>query len=493
MGFGETTLTLRETLWLLSPELVLLVTGLFLLLFDMMVRPQEEKSWLPYVVVVGLIAALIATITLWGCEETRVLTVLSCDGFALAVKMIAYVAMILVVLVSDAYIQRQGSYQGVFYMLLLICTMAISLMAGAVDLVLIYLAFETISITSYLLTGYLRYDRRSAEGGIKYLLYGAGISAVMLYGMSWLYGITGTTDLVGISQGLMVAEESMRVLLFVVMVLLSAGFAFKIGAVPFHQWAPDAYEGAPTPAAAFISVAPKIGGFALILRVMLTMVPRTEFWNIAGDLWVSIAVLTMTIGNLVALWQSNVKRLLAYSSIAQAGYILIGVVALSPRGVAAVLLYLLAYALTNLGAFAAVVAFSNQTGSDEIEDYAGLHKRAPGMALVMLVCLLSLAGIPPTAGFFGKLYLFSAAIEHPNGILTLLAVIGVINSVISLAYYWKVIRAMYFLSSDEEERLPVSLSLNVALGVALAGVLLLTVFLSPLFNLLEVAARTFFG
>jgi NADH-quinone oxidoreductase subunit N len=315
----------------------------------------------------------------------------------------------------------------------------------------------------------------------------------MLYGMSWLYGITGTTDLVGISQGLMVVEESMRVLLFVVMVLLSAGFAFKIGAVPFHQWAPDAYEGAPTPATAFISVAPKIGGFALILRVMLTMVPRTEFWNMAGDLWVSIAVLTMTIGNLVALWQSNVKRLLAYSSIAQAGYILIGVVAISPRGVAAVLLYLLAYALTNLGAFAAVVAFSNQTGSDEIEDYAGLHKRAPGMALVMLVCLLSLAGIPPTAGFFGKLYLFSAAIEQPSPILSLLAIVGVINSVISLAYYWKVIRAMYFLSSDEEERLPVSLSLNVALGVALAGVLLLTVFLSPLFNLLEVAARTFFG
>jgi NADH-quinone oxidoreductase subunit N len=398
-----------------------------------------------------------------------------------------------VILASDVYIRTRSRYQGVFYALLLFSAMTICLLGGATNLIMVFLAFDFLSITSYILTGYLRDDRRSTEAAIKYFLYGAALSAVMLYGMSWFYGLTGSTDLNGIAAALMETETSLRPIILPALMLLVTGFAFKIGAVPFHQWAPDAYEGAPTPVTAFLSVGPKIAGFALIVRVMLTALPM-DLANLAMDwrtLLMAISVLTMTVGNLVALWQQNIKRLLAYSSIAQAGYILIGAVAASPRGVTAVLLYLAAYALTNLGAFAAVIAFSNQTGSDTIEDYAGLSKRAPALALVLIICLFSLGGIPPTAGFIGKLYLFSAAIEE--GLLWL-AIIGVINSVISLSYYWKIIRAMYLLvPAQTEERLTASPTLAVALGVTVVGVLIIGAFPGPLLALIQAAAPIFFG
>ena len=489
--FGEPTLTLGQTLWLLSPELVLLLAGLLILGLDAIHPRQEEKHWLPYVALAGLAGALIATVTLWGWN-TRVLFVLSCDPFALVVKMVALVAMGIVILVSDAYIRARSRYQGEFYALLLFSTLAICLLGGATNLIMIFLAFDFLSITSYILTGYLRDDQRSTEAAIKYFLYGAALSAVMLYGTSWLYGVTGSTDLSGIATALMEAENTLRPVVLPALILMTAGFAFKIGAVPFHQWAPDAYEGAPTPVTAFLSVGPKIAGFALIVRVMLTALP-IDLANLAMDwraLLMAIAALTMTVGNLVALWQQNIKRLLAYSSIAQAGYILIGVVAASPRGVTAVLFYLAAYALANLGAFAAVITFSNQTGSDEIEDYAGLHKRAPGLALILIICLLSLAGTPPTAGFTGKLWIFSAAIEE--GLLWL-AVGGVINSVISLACYWKIIRAMYIVPPKETSTLPVANTLAIALGLTIIGVFVLGLWPTPLLGLLQSGAAVFFG
>ena len=491
MNYGDPTLTLGQTLWLLSPELVLLLAGLLILGLDAIRPRQEEKRWLPYVALAGLIGALVATIALWGWN-TRVLSALSVDPFALIVKMVALVAMGIVILASDAYIRARSRYQGEFYALLLFATLTICLLGGATNLIMIFLAFDFLSITSYILTGYLRDDRRSTEAAIKYFLYGAALSAVMLYGMSWLYGATGSTDLSGIATALMEAENTPRPVVLPALILMAAGFAFKIGAVPFHQWAPDAYEGAPTPVTAFLSVGPKIAGFALIVRVMLTALP-IDLANLAMDwraLLMAIAALTMTVGNLVALWQQDIKRLLAYSSIAQAGYILIGVVAASPRGVTAVLLYLAAYALTNLGTFAAVIAFSNQAGSDAIEDYAGLSKRAPALALALIICLLSLGGIPPTAGFIGKLYLFSAAIEE--GLLWL-AIVGVINSVISLSYYWKIIRAMYLVPAQTDERLTTSPALAVALGVTVAGVLIVGAFPGPLLALVQAAAPSFFG
>jgi proton-translocating NADH-quinone oxidoreductase chain N len=491
LDFGEPTLTLGQTLWLLSPELALLLAGLLVMGLDAVRPHREEKRWPPYVALGGVAVALIATATLWGCD-TRVLFVLTCDPFALMIKAVALVATGFVVLVSDAYIRAHSRYLGEFYALLLFAVMAICLLGGATNLVMVFLAFDFLSIVSYLLTGFLRDDRRSAEAGLKYFLYGAALSAVMLYGMSWFYGLTGSTDLGAIASGLIDMEGAVRPIVLPALILMAAGFAFKIGAVPFHQWAPDAYEGAPTPVAAFLSVGPKIAGFAVILRVLMTALPL-DLVDLALDwraLLMAISVVTMTVGNLVALWQDNVKRLLAYSSIAQAGYVLIGVVAASPRGIAAVLLYLSAYALTNLGAFAAVIGFSNQTGSEAIEDFAGLSQRAPGVALVLIICLLSLTGIPPTAGFVGKLWLFSAAIE---GGLTWLAVVGVINNVISLSYYWKIMRAAYLTPTQIVERFTTSPTLAVALGATAAGVLIIGVFPGPLLSLIQAAAVTLFG
>jgi NADH-quinone oxidoreductase subunit N len=492
LNFGDSTLTVGETLWLLSPELVLLVTGLLILLLDAVYSRQVKKSWLPYVALAGVAGAFIATITLWG-QDTQVLFVLSCDSFALMVKMIALAAMCLVILASDVYIRERGCYQGEFYALLLFVTLAICLLGATTNLIMLFVTFDFISIVSYILTGYLRDDRRSTEAAIKYFLYGAAVSAVMLYGLSWFYGLTGSTDLGGVATALMEAESTLRPVVLPALIMVAAGLAFKIGAVPFHQWAPDAYEGAPTPVTAFLSVGPKVGGFAIILRVLLTALPPVGgLTDLATDwrvLLMAISVLTMTVGNLVALWQTNIKRLLAYSSIAHAGYMLIGVVAASPYGATAVLLYLTAYALTNLGVFAAVIAFSNRVGSDEIEDYVGLSKRSPALALVLIICLLSLGGIPPTAGFIGKLWLFSAAIKE--GLLWLAAV-GVLNSVISIAYYWKVIRAMYLVPTQVEERLTISPALAVGLGIAVVGVFFVGIFPTPLLTWLQAAAQTLF-
>jgi proton-translocating NADH-quinone oxidoreductase chain N len=491
LEFGEPTLTLGQTLWLLSPELVLLLAGLLVMGLDAIRPRREEKRWLPYVALGGLALALIATVTLWGCD-TRVLYVLSCDRFALVVKAVALVATAFVVLMSDVYIRARSRFQGEFYALLLFAVLAICLLGGATNLVMVFLAFDFVSIASYILTGYLRDDRGSAEAATKYFLYGAALSSVMLYGMSWFYGLTGSADLEDIAGSLMGMGGSVRPIVLPALILMVGGFAFKIAAVPFHQWAPDAYEGAPTPVTAFLSVGPKIAGFAVILRVLMTALPLTMV-DLATDwrtLLMAISVVTMTVGNLTALWQDDIKRMLAYSSIAQAGYILIGVVAASPRGTTAVLLYLATYSLTNLGAFAAVIAFSNQVGSDVIEEYAGLSQRAPGVAAVLIICLLSLTGIPPTAGFVGKLWLFSAAIEEG---LVWLAAVGVINSVISLSYYWKVIRAMYLVPAQTEERLTTPPTLAVALGVTVAGVLLVGAFPGPLLSLIRAAAPTFFG
>ena len=493
------------SLWLLSPELVLLLAGLLILGLDAIYPRQEKKHWLPYVALAGLAGALIATITLWG-HNTRVFSMLSCDPFALMVKMITLVALGIVILASEAYIRSRSRHkdhspvgrtereQGEFYALLLFSALAICLLSGATNLIMIFLASDFLNITSYILAGYLRHDRRSTEAAIKVFLYGATLSAVMLYGLSWVYGLTGSTDLNDIAVVLRETENSLRPVILPALIFVVTGFAFKIGAVPFHQWAPDAYEGTPTPVTAFLSVGPMIGGFAVILRVLLTALPMNL--NLAMDwrtLLIAIATLTMTVGNMVALWQRNIKRLLAYSSIAQAGYMLIGVVVASPRGVTATLLYLTAYVLTNLGVFSAVIAFSNQTDPDtivRIEDYAGLSKRAPALALALMLCLLSLGGIPPTAGFIGKLYLFSAAIE--KGLLWL-AIVGVINSVISLACYWKIIRAMYILPVQTEEPLRISPPLAVALVVTVAGVLIVGAFPGPLLVLIQVAAQTFFS
>lgn len=491
LTFGQSALTLGQTLWLLSPELVLLLTSLLILGLDAL-RPRWEGKWRAHhVALAGLGGALIATISLWGCH-VRVLHVLSCDSFALVIKMFALVAVGLIVLLSDAYARAHSRRQDWFYALLLFSALVLCLLGAAVNLIVILVSCACLGLVACTLTIYARDDRRSTEAAIKYFVYGAALAAVMLYGMSWLYGATGSTDLDAIAAVLAESERALRPVVLPALIMILAGLACQVAAAPFHQWAPDVYEGAPTPVAALLSVGPAMAGFALLVRVSLTALPAgleslTVDWRV---LLMALAVLTMTAGNLVALWQTNVKRLLAYSSIAQTGYALIGVVAASEAGVTAMLLHLAAYALANVGAFAIVIAVSGQDGCGDIEEYDGLSQRAPLLALALLLCLLSLGGIPPLAGFSGRLYLSYAAIGE--GLLGL-AVMGMVNSVISLACYWKVIRAMYVAPPRETSAFPVTNTLAVALGLAIIGLFALGLCPTLLLGLLQSGAAVFFG
>ena len=484
--------TLEQTLWLLSPELALLLAAGILLGLDALHPRQDERRWLPIVALAGLAGALVATITLWDCSA-RVLCVFSCDNFALAINGIALVATGIVVLISSYYVRtRRNPHHGAFYALLLLSAMAICLIGAATDLIMIVLACELFSVVSYILIGYVRGDPRSSEAAIKYFLYSAALSGSMLYGLSWFYGLTGSTDLDTIAAALRESETSLRPIILPALILVMAGLAAKVAAAPFHQWMPDVCEGTAPPVSAFFAVTPMVAGFAALTRVLLTALP-VDTGSLAVDwrtLLMALASITMLAGNLLALWQQNIKRLLAYMSIAQAGYMLVGVVTASPQGVAAVLFALAAYGLSNLGTFAAVIALSHHTGSYALASYAGMHKRAPELAWPLLVCLLSLAGVPPTAGFVGRLYLFSAAID--KGLLWL-AIVGVASSVISLACIWKIIRVIFIAPAQAEGRLTIPPALAVVLGITVAGIFASAIFANVLLALLQAAAQALFG
>ncbi len=507
-------MTLAQMLTSLLPELVLAATGLVILGLDLVWRPSfppktggEEGGveWLPYVALAGLGGALVATVYLWGAEALLPFggppapAIFAVDPFTLFFRVIAVLSVGLVLLFSVDYLRERTPYRGEFYSLLLFSALAITLVAGAADLIMVYIAIELLSITSYILTGYLREDRKSTEAAIKYFLFGAMASAAMLYGMSLLYGVTGATSLSAIAaslrpdpvEGLGAADASLRWLISPAMVFLLAGFGFKIAAVPFHQWSPDAYEGAPTPVTAFLSVGPKAAGFAVLLRVFLTALPHFQMDWVA--LLASISIVTMTLGNLVAIWQKNIKRMLAYSSIAQAGYILIGLVSWDLwrsagrfTGINGVLIYLLAYLFTNLGAFVVVIAFEQATGSNQIEDYAGLARRSPALAGAMLIFLFSLTGIPGTGGFIGKLFVFGAAIQVQ---FYALAIVGIINSVVAAFYYLNVMRYMFFEpGTGEGPAINTSPAIKVTLAVTTVMTLVIGVYPQPFIELAQRAA-----
>jgi NADH-quinone oxidoreductase subunit N len=478
----------ERVLWQLSPELVLLLMGGVLLGLDAL-RPYWDASrWTSYVALAGLLGAYVSVVTLWGYEGS-LLGVLVCDGFALAVKAMALLATGLGVLIASEYIRmRRGRNNGAFYALLLLSALSICLAGAARDLLVIVLAFELFSIVSYIIIGYLRDDVRAGEAAVKYFLYSAVASALMLYGLSWFYGVAGSTDLAAIASVLGESGAALRPLLLPPLVLMVAGFAAKVALVPFHQWSPDVCEGTSAPVVAMFTVAPALVGFAGLTRVLMTVLPSgvSELSVDGRTLLITLAVLSMTAGNLVALWQGNVKRFLAYFSIAQAGYLLVGLVAASPRGVTAVLFSLATCVVGDLGALAAALALFEHTGSHEIRDYAGMHRRAPELAWPLLLCLLSLAGLPPLAGFVGKLYLFSAAVE---GGLLWLAVVGVVNSVVSLACVWKIARVLFVAEPRAEGRLAVPPTLVVALGIAVTGVFALAIFANPILVLFQSAAE----
>jgi NADH-quinone oxidoreductase subunit N len=462
----------------LLPELVLMLAATLVFVLDLVGRKGHSKTWLPYVALAGLGAAALALIPSLGGTQS-VATMLVSDPFARFFMVLAILGVALVILSAIPYLRGRTPYCGEFYALLLIVVLAISLAVSAVNLIMIYLSMEFLSITSYVLAGYLRQDQKSGEAAIKYFLYGATASGVMLYGMSLLFGATGTTDLAGISASLRgMTQGEINWLAIPALILLLVGFGFKASLVPFHQWAPDTYEGAPTPITAFLSTASKATGFAILMRVFLTaMGPIQTQWT---ALLAAVAIVTMTVGNLSALRQTNMKRLLAYSSIAQAGYILIGVAAVIANpaatftGINGVLVYLFAYLVTNIGAFTVVIAFETATGKTEVKDYAGLIRRSPWLAALLLIFLLSLAGIPPTAGFVGKFYVFGAAVQAQMWVLVAVAAV---NSVIAAFYYLNVVRYMFLVPAEDNAG-------SVQIAAPFGGVLAATGALTLLLGLL---------
>jgi NADH-quinone oxidoreductase subunit N len=482
----------------LLPEIVLTTGALLLLLVDLM-TPRDKQSILAWVTLAILGATAVALVLVADANVQISRGLISVDRFALFFKVIFLISAALTVLMSVKYLEVEGTRAGEYYFLILCATLGMMFMAGGTDLITLFIGLETMAISFYILTGFLKPSRRSNEAAVKYFLLGAFSLGILLYGMSLMYGLSGTTNLRAIATALVGQESDPRLVLAVILVV--AGMGFKIAAVPFHMWAPDVYEGAPTPITGFLSVGSKAASFAMLLRIFIESLPtmRVSLVESArptaagpeigwGVLFYILAVVTMTVGNFAALTQSNLKRMLAYSSIAHAGYLLIGAVAGSARGITAMLVYLFVYAFMQLGAFAvlALMRRSDVVG-DELKDLNGLFFRQPFAAVAMLLFMLSLGGIPPTAGFMGKFWLFSAAIE--SGYIWL-AVIGVLNSAVSLYYYIRIVVYMMLKNEPAGSEPRQSPALALAMGAAVVATLLLGVYPQPLFEFAQSSAAT---
>lgn len=482
----------------LLPEIVLTTGALLLLLADLM-TPRDKQSILAWVTLAILGATAIALVLVADANLQISRGLISVDRFALFFKVIFLISAALTVLMSVKYLEVEGTRAGEYYFLILCATLGMMFMAGGTDLITLFIGLETMAISFYILTGFLKPSRRSNEAAVKYFLLGAFSLGILLYGMSLMYGLSGSTNLRTIATALAGQESDPRLVLAVILVV--AGMGFKIAAVPFHMWAPDVYEGAPTPITGFLSVGSKAASFAMLLRIFIESLPTMRVSivestrltpdgpNIGwGMMFYILAVVTMTVGNVAALTQSNLKRMLAYSSIAHAGYLLIGAVAGTARGVTAMLVYLFVYAFMQLGAFAvlALMRRSDVVG-DELKDLNGLFFRQPFAAVAMLLFMLSLGGIPPTAGFMGKFWLFSAAIE--SGYIWL-AVIGVLNSAVSLYYYIRIVVYMMLKNEPAGSEPRQSPALAIAMGAAVVATLLLGVYPQPLFEFAQSSAAT---
>ena len=481
----------------ISPEVVLAFIGLAILLIDFWVfREKRDKFWNAVAALLGLTLAAYQLTRLWrhlpgGAPYIGFSRSLSLDTFALFFQFIVVVATALVVLISAKYLDIEGAHCGEYYALLLFSAVGMMFLASGTDLIVLFIALELMALCEYVLTGFLRGNRRSNEAAVKFFLLGAFSSGLLLYGMSLLYGIGGSTNLGTIAQRL-AARPSPDPLSWVALITLLAGLFFKVAAVPFHQWTPDAYEGAPTSITAFVSVAPKAASFALLLRILLVgMWPLRAEWQ---ALTIGVAIATMTLGNLAAITQTNIKRFFGYSTISHVGYLLLGVVAAADGnhdGLAAVAIYLLIYAFMNLGAFAVIIVMRRkELIGDEIDDLSGLMFRAPGMAFLMLVFLLSLTGIPPTAGFIGKYFIFLALIETQHYVL---AVFAVAYSVVALYYYFRVVVTMFMKKAPDEVPLAGSPGVTLALGVALGLTLIIGVYPQPFIMMAREAVRPLFS
>ncbi len=472
------------------PEGIVIATLMVVLIGDL-IAGRAATRWTPYVAIAGLALALGALVLQWqGGEPIAFLGSFNGDALSIVFRAIVVMSALITVPMSIRYVEQSGTSLGEFMVILMTAALGGMFLSGANELVMIFVSLETLSIASYLLTGYMKRDPRSNEAALKYLLIGAASSAIFLYGVSLLYGLSGgQTRLDAIAAQLVANNTLAPIGLVVALVFVIAGIAFKIAAVPFHQWTPDVYEGSPTPVVAFLSVGSKAAGFALAIRLLVSVFPLVaEQWHFV---FTALAILSMVLGNVVALAQTSMKRMLAYSSIAQAGFVMIGLIVGTDAGYSSMVFYLLVYLFMNLGGFTCVILFSLRTGTDQISEYSGLYQKDPLLTLGLTVCLLSLGGIPPLAGFFGKIYIFWAGWQAGAYGLVL---VGLVTSVISIYYYIRVVKMMVVKEPQEmseavknypamQWNLPGMRPLQVSLIVALVATSLAGVLSNPLFTL----------
>ncbi|MEK6528939.1 MAG: NADH-quinone oxidoreductase subunit N [Nitrospirota bacterium] len=465
MALNQLNLT---SIRLLAPEIILICFGLILLLLDLIVKRKETVA---FVGVIGTLVSAFVNFKLYalGWSGSSLMGMFVFDGYANFFKLIFYANIILTILISLKYIVIEEASFGEYYAILLFATSGMMIMAGAIDLITLYLGLELMALSTYILAGIMRKHVRSSEAALKYFFLGAFSSAFLLYGISLTYGLTGTTNLGAIALMLKTSNLIGDPIILLGIIFFIIAFGFKIALVPFHMWAPDVYEGAPTSITAFMSVGPKAAGFAVLGRVFFSAFGEMHMqW---ASILIPLAVLTMAVGSITALAQTNIKRMLAYSSITHAGYMLLGVITGTPEGLASTMNYLFIYALMNIGAFAVVIMLrSKGVKGEDLSDYEGLAKSHPLASALMLVFMFSLTGIPPTAGFIGKFYVFMEAIKAGY---VFLVIVAVIFSVISAFFYLRVVMYMYMKEPKTEIPLTTSASMNLVLAVTALLVIIL--------------------
>ncbi len=468
------TFTTNDFLALL-PEIILATMALVVLLTGLFIR-ADGRRWLAWLSLLSVVGALVATLWTPTFNEPMVQGMLRVDVLAKFLNVVFLLGAGFTLMLSADYLERQGAASGEYYTLILFSTLGAMLMGSSADLLMIFLGLETLSIPLYILSSFFRHQTASQEAGFKYFLLGSFSSALLLYGVALVYGATGTTQLIALSDAVSGALDAKPLLLYAGAGLLLVGLSFKSAAVPFHTWAPDVYEGAPTSTTAFMAVAAKAGAFAAFIRIFADpFVGFAASWAILVGV---IAALTMVLGNLVAVVQTNLKRLLAYSSIAHAGYLLIGVAAaqspeLASEATSGLLFYLLVYTLMTLGAFGVVMLAEGQGENLSLDDVAGWAWKSPGLGTAMAIFMISLAGLPPTAGFFGKFYVFRAAVEAD---LLWLAIVGVVTSVVSVSYYLRVVYTMVMRPAETDRAAFRSRLAWVGLTIMAIGILLLGIY-----------------
>ncbi|MCI0529023.1 MAG: NADH-quinone oxidoreductase subunit N [Nitrospira sp.] len=467
-------------LLVILPELVMVGAGCAVLILDL-VLPKGQKDLLAYFSLMMLLVAFYGTYRLAFSPTVYAFSgMFVLDPFSNFFKLLLYLATALTILISIRYLEIEHIHLGEYYAFILFSTSGMMIMVSGADLITIYLGLELMSLSLYILSGFKRYERKSIEASAKYFVLGSFSSGVLLFGISLLYGLSGSTQLKDMGKVFETLQADSGPALLLAMILLVVGFGFKVAAVPFHMWTPDVYEGAPTSVTAYMSVATKSASFAAFMRVFLEALgPIEDSWRV---LLIALSVATMAVGNVVAIVQTNIKRMLAYSSIAHAGYALIGLVVGSDLGIFSLMLYMAIYTLMNLGAFGVVILLRG--GGDEISDFTGLARNNRLAAFVMLVFMFSLTGIPPTAGFVGKFYIFMAAVESG---LAWLAVVGVLFSAVSAYYYLRIVMLMYMKEPETQTRFTVSPAVMVALWVATLAILGLGVYPSPLVEYAQTA------